>query len=170
MDPPRMDGFDVQALAWMVFFNLAKFPERERETLAALITDVTSSSYADLGKLNWCERMLRPRSHLRSKATLTATKKALEFAQSVRPDVFSYQAVRTYMWIWMARSLGAFGACVILFRSLPLPLAGVPGWATMGLFLLAFLFFTIGIQRWFVSVMIRRFGLSQCSTQCKTPP
>ncbi|HSE34568.1 MAG TPA: hypothetical protein VLB83_00445 [Candidatus Paceibacterota bacterium] len=169
MDRPHMDGFDVQALAWMIFFNLHRLTEEDRSQLADLATELSSRSYADMGALSWTDRILRPRSAPRSPETIRAAKDVLAFAIAKAPEVFGYAAVRAMMRLWFVRSFGALLACMLLSRTLALPLAGFAGWAVVILFMLSFAFFAVAVQRWFVSVMIRRLGLDP-PPQMQTPP
>lgn len=166
-----MDGFDVQALAWMVFFNLRALSESDRQHLARLVEELGSRSFADLAALPWLDRILRPRSALRSEATVRAAKDVLAFAIDKVPQVFGYSAVRALMRLWFARSFGAFVACTLLYRTLALPLAGIAGWAVIVLFTLAFAFFAVAVQRWFISLLIRRLGLADPPAEkAQTPP
>lgn len=163
-----MDGFDVLALVWMIFCHLDKFPPSERDEIAHLSNELARTSSADLSQLEWVDRLLRPRSARRGAATISVAKAILSLAIVTVPEVFAYVSVRRLMWLWWARAVGAFVACVLVFRSLPLHLPDVAGWVALSLFFLSLLFLTIAMQRWFVSVLIRRFGLADLPAQ-KTP-
>ena len=105
-----MNGFELQAILWILSVNQSKFSEPELLEVIELREALLVSSSEDRSKRAFVDNLLFPRRIKYSHETVALAKKLLVRISVMRPDRFSYAVLGARLRSWAWTAVGHFSA------------------------------------------------------------
>ena len=109
-----MDGFELQALLWILSVNQFKLSESELIEVLELREQVLISAAEDRAKRSFVENALFPRKIQFSKATRAYAKNLVRRLGVMHPDIFGLIPLNKRAWNWLATSIVHFSCMFIV--------------------------------------------------------
>ncbi len=114
-----MDGFDVNAVGWVLTFNVRSLNQRERYELYSLWTEVLRAYAEDKSKVHPLLRLAMPRSIRLSEKSRGALTKLVDRMAELHQERFGYNALRKRRNAWMFQAALSFLCCFLAANLLP---------------------------------------------------
>jgi len=120
------DGFDVNAVGWVLTPNARVFSQEERQTLYGLWSQLLCAQAEDKSKVDWLIRLMLPRSIRLSEKSAGAFANLVDRMADLHPERFGYNARRKRRDAWLLQTAVSFLCFFLAAKFLPntLPLFG----------------------------------------------
>jgi hypothetical protein len=152
-----VDGFDVNAVGWVLTLNARLLSQEERRVLCGLWTQLLSAQTEDKCKVDWLIRLMLPRSIRLSEKSTGAFAKLVDRMAELHPERFGSNALRKRRDAWLLQTALSFLCCFLTANCLPnsIPLFRE---IVLTLFVMSFACLVPTITLWRVAAAVRHFS------------
>lgn len=114
-----MDGFDVNAVGWVLTLNVRALSQRERYELYSLWTEVLRAYTEDKNKVHPLLRLALPRSIKLSEKSVGVFAKLVDRMAALHPESLGYSALRKRRNAWLLQTALSFLCWFLIANFLP---------------------------------------------------
>jgi len=114
-----VDGFDVNAVGWVLTLNARVLSQEVRRVLYGLWTQLLRGQTEDKSKVDWLIRWMLPRSIRLSEKSTGAFAKLVDRMAELRPERFGYNALRKRRDAWLLQTALSFLCWFLAAKFLP---------------------------------------------------
>ena len=114
-----VDGFDVNAVGWVLTLNVRSLNQRERYELYSLWTEVLRAYAEDKSKIHPLLRLAMPRSIKLSEKSVGVFAKLVKRMTALHPESLGCSALRKRRNAWLLQSALSFLCCFLTANLLP---------------------------------------------------
>ena len=152
-----VDGFDVNAVGWVLTLNARVLSQEERRVLHGLWTQLLRAQAEGKSKGDWLIRVMLPRSIRLSEKSTGAFANLVDRMGELHPERFGYNALRKRRDAWLLQTALSFICCFLAASLLPntLPLFEE---LVLTLFLMSLACLVPTITLWRVEAAARHFS------------
>ena len=151
-----MDGFDLNAVGWVLIFNVRTLSQAERYELHALWTELLRAYLEDKREVHPLIRLAMPRSIRLSEKSAGLFAKLVERMAALHPERFGYTTLRRCRNAWLLQS-GLSFLCWFLSASFVPASFPLSKEIVLSLFVMSFFCLVPTVTLWHAAIVARHF-------------